>query len=937
MMSLKLSRNLDTILFKGLPALLAALGGLFLLLHLFVWDNGGMTILPGVFAEKINIPLSYFKVGTDIINLEIENFLLFQNYESLPPILSSTFSLFFGALMVLFVGLGLALISTLKKMYFIAGSAGIIFFFTFSGVNGLNIGGLSTNYPLIILLIGTLIPMTIIHFYCEDWNLSKRLLVVLPSLIGTLSLLLYLTNMEASKLFLSENITLPIAFIAVLFMLHIGHAVVSGSSIFLIKLNQDVKLKISLHITAISILYFLLVLYTLLATMGEVNLPFPTIPPIILMLIAGIIGYFVLDYKISQTQQVYGDPLIGKSFYLVGFGIATWTWGKAIHTYNEPLIEFFNHTFLYGQISLSLLFFAYIMTNFSSILNSGEAIEKVIFKPQFFAYFHMRIGATMFIVILVIFADAVIALQLKAASSNLTADYFYQSGRPQHARILYEDSWMNYFKNDRAKNTVAHLYLQDKQQNTALRHLEESFDYAPNIPNILLISSRLHQADKTIDAIFYLEKGLEYYPNQPMLLNNLALLYSKTDQAGKAMETLGKIDSKDHAIHANMLALEVKHNLESKTPENASKNLIVQINQLAKANKLGDFAEFVLDTEKLPDQFVITSSLLRNQFSNQAVTDFDQDLSILNNLISQQQTSYEERNYWETRLVRVYQENRINETLKYLSGASYTFPNDAAKYHVISADILASQLDFRKAAVDLTVAASDGYLHFKPHHLAILYFNGKPEVAAGLQQKASLQFPNWMKWDENGGLIENDQTKLYRILSRFHQSTTDRLLETLRGLTTETFKTELANYIILYKCHGLNQHEVNELEKILVNGSQATWTKEEFQELLSILQEGNEHVQSEKIERLLKPQLPKTKNAYLTPMVLQAALREKESLKRYEILQEAIQFNKDPLLWMAFVRESRNNGLGNYGTKAIEDMSEWLTYEELEKLMMENL
>ncbi|WP_245531059.1 tetratricopeptide repeat protein [Belliella baltica] len=917
--------------------MIAILGGLFLLLSLFFWQEASMPVLPGVFAEEISVPLQFFKLGTELINIEVNNFLLFQNFESLPPILDSKFSLIYGALIVSLLGFGLTLLSTLKKMYFIGSTAGVIFFFTFTVINGLNISGLSTNYPLIILLVGTIIPLVFIHFFKTHWDLSKRILVILPSFILTLIVLLYFAKVNSAQLFLSENITLPVAFLAVLFMFHIGHAVVSSSSIFLIKLNQGLKLKISWHITILSILYFFLVLFTLLSIMGEVNLPFPTLPPSLLFLVSGIFGYFVLEYKISQTEQIFDHHLVGKSFYLIGFAMTSWTWGKAIYTFNEPLIEFFNHTFLYGQIALTLLFFAYLLTNFSSILNSGGALEKVIFKPQHFAYFHMRIGATMLVVILIIFANGVIATQLTAASANLYADYNYQIGNLRNARILYENSWMEYFKNDRAKNTVAHIYLEENQNSSALRHLEESFDYAPNVPNILLISSMLHKSDKILEAIFYLEKGLEYYPNDPKLLNNLALLYSKINKPDQAIAALENISTSKEIKISNTIALSIKHNLTVPENMNLGVDKITKINQLALANKLGNFADFTLDTKNLPEQFVIKSSLLRNQWTNQAVSDFEIDLGIIDSLVKQNQTAYEERNYWETKVIRSHQGNEIDETLKYLSGSTFSFPNHAAAYHVMAGEILASQLDFEKAAIDFKIAAADGYKEFKPFHLAILYFSGKIEEALALKEKQQVNFPSWMEWDENGALIQNQQVKYYQILKTFHQSISSKIIKSLSELTDSELKSELAFFVMIHKAHSLKKDDFESLEQILTNGDNAVWTKEEFEELTLALLEGKSDIKSDKVSRIIKPNLSLIRNSYLTPLVMQAVQKEEDSLKKYEILQEAIQFNKDPILWMAFVKESRINGLGNYGTKAVEEMAAWLSNEELEKLMMENL
>ena len=937
MMSAYSWRKLEQILFKGLPIFLASLGGIFLLLSLLFWQDTTMPLLPGIFAEEIHVPFYYFKLGTALINIEIGNFLLFQNFESLPPILNSNFSILYGALIVLLLSFGLTLLSTLKKMYFIGGTAVAIFFFTFTGINGLNIGGLSTNYPLIILLVGTMFPILIIHFFQSNWSLKKRFLVIAPCFILTVTLLLFISKVDSANLLLSENITLPVAFLAVFFMFHIGHAIISSSSIFLIKLNQGIKLKISWHITIISVLYFFLVLFTLLSIMGEVNLPFPTLPPSILFLAAGIVGYSVLDYKIKQTDQVFDNPIIGKSFYLIGFALTAWTWGKAIYTFNEPLIEFFNHTFLYGQIALTLLFFAYLLTNFSSILNTGGALEKVIFKPQHFAYFHMRIGSTMLVVILIIFANGVIATQLTAASANLYADYNYQIGNYRNAQILYESSWMEYFKNDRAKNTLAHLYLEEHQTSTAMRHLEESFDYAPNIPNILLISSILHRSDKILEAIFYLEKGLDYYPNDPQLLNNLALLYSKINRPEEALATLNKSLISDQINISNTLALSIKHHLALSEDLNFGDDKITKINQLALANKLGNFADFKISPIDLPEQFVIKSSLLRNQWTNQATFDFETDLEIIDSLVRQNQTAYEERNYWETKVVRSHQGNEIDETLKYLSGSTFSFPNHAAAYHVMAAEILASQLDFEKASIDLKIAAADGYKKFKPHHLAILYFGGKIEEAFALKEKQEIHFPSWMQWDENEKLLKNQQVKYFQILSTFHQSVTEKIMDNLSELIEPEFKVDLAYFMMIHKAHSLKKADFKIIKEILTLGKNAIWEPEEFEELKLALLEGKKDIKSDKVTRIIKPELSMIRNSYLTPLILQEVKKEEKALRRYEILQEAIQFNKDPILWMAFVKESRANGLANYGTRAMEEMAAWLTYEEMEKLMLENL
>ena len=73
-----------------------------------------------------------------------------------------------------------------------------------------------------------------------------------------------------------------------------------------------------------------------------------------------------------------------------------------------------------------------------------------------------------------------------------------------------------------------------------------------------------------------------------------------------------------------------------------------------------------------------------------------------------------------------------------------------------------------------------------------------------------------------------------------------------------------------------------------------------------------------------------------TPLVLSAADRAGDPLLAYEIINSASDFNQDPLLWIRKVQAAKRIGLDNYATAAIQEMSTWLTWDEIEKLQMTN-
>lgn len=935
-MASKKSIVFQNLFLKGLPILVLLIGGLYVLFSFFLWERAIMPILPGIFSESIAVPISFVQLATELIPIEMENFLLFQTFESLPPTYFPNVTLLYGAVIWLLFNIGLSLISTLKKMYFIGATALVIFLLAFSGINGLNIGGISSNYALISILFGVLLPMVLISFFAGHWATLPRFLVIFISGTTTLYILGTFSGISSPWIWLSENAAFPAAIISTLFLLHIGHVMISGSSLFLIKLNKGTGLKISFHLILIFIIYFLLILFTLLDIMGEVNLPFPTLPPVLLMLICGLIGIFIVRLKIAQTDQAFDAPIIGEAFYWTGFAITVWTWGRAIFIENEPLYEFLNHIFLYSQLSLSLLFFIYLMANFSQILNSGKDVERILFKPQYFAYFHMRIGSIMGLVILTVYADGIIGSQLASTSTNITADYYGQTDRPLEAAILYENSWLQYRRNDKAKNAAAHIRFNLRQSQQGMDHLLESFNYAPNIPSILLLSAKAHQQEKIFDALFYLEKGLEYYPGNPYLINNLALLYSKINRPIDAISKLEEIPKENKVAQANKLGLQIKHSIKTDGPSEILDDRIFKINYLAGANKEGDFANFILDTDQIPDKFSLKTALFRNQWSNKIETSLEADLVLMDSLVSRQQPGFEERIFRETRILRTLQPSYINETLKYINGTAMVHPNYGAYYHEMAAKILAGQLDFEKAAIDILVAAENGFENYKPFHLAILFFGNKVNEAKAIENKYEVSFPSWMIFEENGLLEKNDASDFFEKISRLHQSLPEDFLADLDSLDQNIFKEEFAYHIMVHKLHWLKKPEFEKVKKILTNGANSILKNEDLDSWYNFIHSDTENLPSEKVVQLFQLEEGLDRNAYWTPLIWKKVQKETDELSKYELLQESIQFNKDPFLWIQYVKQSRKIGLDSYGSTAMAEMRGWLSAEQIEKLQMDN-
>src|SRR5690554_5494341 len=107
----KLSGKFQLMLFKALPLTMLVSGSLLLLIYHFFFREYGMPVEAGLIAEMVTVPLGFPDLEIYKYVLETENYLIFQKFESLPPLIVPQFTLGFGVIVVFLLCLGLVLVS----------------------------------------------------------------------------------------------------------------------------------------------------------------------------------------------------------------------------------------------------------------------------------------------------------------------------------------------------------------------------------------------------------------------------------------------------------------------------------------------------------------------------------------------------------------------------------------------------------------------------------------------------------------------------------------------------------------------------------------------------------------------------------------------------------------------------------------------------------
>lgn len=924
-MSLK-NTNQDNQIIRLLALLLLSAGGLFALYYMAFDPMPYEVVESAAFLDRIAVPFDWVQIGPLAFPINIDNFLIFQEFHSFPVSSNPIGSYLFFGLVFLIATSFLAMLSEFKKLAIVAGGIGWIILITLCNFNGLNIGGAGANLPLIIVLIGSIVP--VIFFYIWGQHLSILIKWGITAICFALAIfaLVKLSPITNPILYISEYATVMGIGLSIAWIFWNGHSFISGIYILLAKTNKDVGMKISYQMGLISLGYIALLFTLFLEMTGDLVIPFLGFSPLFLLIPVGVLGWVSLNSKIKQVPNLAADGKILRILHLLGFAITLWLCWKLIVSGNQPAEELLKHLFLYSQIGFSLFFVIYLFSNFLSIMDSGKAIDEILYKPYSLPYYHLRIGGLMAILVLTIYADGIISVQLNSLTNNIMGDYYYQSGQPLEASILYENSWAKYRKNNKAKHLTAQLLFELNQPTLAKQHLEESFAEHPQVDNIILLSNRLHREDKLFESIFYLEKGLEIFPNNPYLANNLALFYTKINQAEKAVQTLEENAQQNSVLRSNLSALRTKLGSKGEMKEDPT-DLIGQINQLALNNasanlSSGDLKTKIktgLEKEKSP---MLLHAGWRNLFSDRDRSVPSFELGLLDSLGQQPEMLDYLMDLQETAVIRSLGSGRVSEAVKNLNGLAFRNPGSAGYYLNLSSQVLAQNLDFKKAARELIVAEEKGFKAFQPHHLAILQLSGYNGNAEEIKNKYQVLSPEFLM--ESTGISK----QYFGIIKNIHESLPQSLFSEWETFPDSELKLDLSIRLLSYKSHGLAVNQVQEVGAYLMDNlenteeltkflSDPSWQKEEslksFTNWLGVSEE-------------------LTANPYFTPLVLSAAERIDDPLTQYELLNEVSQFNHDPLLWIRKIEAARRINLNNYAEDALLKLREWVSDSELEKL-----
>ncbi|MCF0071780.1 hypothetical protein LZD49_14980 [Dyadobacter sp. CY261] len=529
------------------------------------------------------------------------------------------------------VGLSLILaaLTTMPRFWYLAGMILFILFLAFARLETLRVFGAENRF----LFITATILYGGVTYYLHAFRPDLGIAIRISGIIGISILLAALVAFGSTSpvpALTAAVYSFPLWLVATSLFLLVSATEIMAGLVWLSTSGQAGKGRSGLvQFIVISVLYLVLLLLIYLQNTRRIDWNVTLINPFYLALASGILGIWGFKKRADSTEGVIPFRSAGFWLYIGLFIIAASFGGFMAGTANDPVLETLEDVTVQGQLAMGVLFLFYVLVNFYEVFQQKLAVHKVLYKPLRFGLTQTRLFGFAGVVVLFSVQRLLPVNQAIAGYFNGLGDLHSQTEEYTLAEQYYKLALQQEFQNHKSNYALASLALKQGDRNAAAFYFRQALLKNPSPQAYAGLSGILVQENLFFDAVYSLQEGIRRFPANGELLNNLGMLYSKTNVADSAYYYLDL--AKTNAIRpeipaTNLLAILAKSTdsglLDSLATDSEKQNYLSwQANWLAVQNLRQHFAKEAFNGEAVPkDSLLSVSSLvyLLNYATNQA-------------------------------------------------------------------------------------------------------------------------------------------------------------------------------------------------------------------------------------------------------------------------------------------------------------------------------
>ncbi|MGK7396504.1 MAG: tetratricopeptide repeat protein [Candidatus Cyclobacteriaceae bacterium M3_2C_046] len=588
--------------------------------------------------EQIQVPGINLQIALFNLNIPATNYLNIQEYWG-SDLSTPLFAAYLQSILFL---LGFSLILTalsgLQKFWFTFSMICVIVGFTFLGLENLVLFGQTDNTALIIALVFFVLPAYYFNAIKPDTDVVLRLGVFLTISIIFLVLIYFGSEVSQPVLYFANySITIPMV-LSLLFILTVGHEIISFFLYLITNANTDSSQNSSIHFTVISAVYLLSLFFVYLENTGIANWNLIYISPFLIIIISAILGIWEFRKRNSMYSNIIRFQPSGAYLYLGLAVICFSTISYFFMNANDPALEAFEDLILFSHLGFGLIFFIYIIANFFTLLHYNHKVYRVLYDPKRMPYFTARLAGIIAVLAFFFHSGKMAYYQARAGYYNGLGDTYKLENDYDLAIRFYEQGTIYGYKNHHSHYALGSMLWQQNQPNDALYYFQQATEKKPTPQAFINLSNVYKSEGQFFQSLFSLQDGWERFPGNGPIANNLALLYNRTnvydsvlyyfDQAethaeGEAIARAnrwGFLSQKQANLSADSIA-EVYLQLDDPI---ARSNLLIFLNQknqslpqanyeLPQGDSVLNFNQYVFLQNYLVNQFYRTDTLFLNQ------------------------------------------------------------------------------------------------------------------------------------------------------------------------------------------------------------------------------------------------------------------------------------------------------------------------------------
>ncbi|WKN42707.1 hypothetical protein [Tunicatimonas pelagia] len=411
----------------------------------------------------------------------------------------------------------------------------------------------------VVLAFGLfLLPTAYFQLINPNARLSVRLLTF-SSVTALFAGLIFLFA-EVAYPFLTlayHSLWVPII-LSVLFIIIVGHELISLVVQLITQNNTPQSSNSLLHIFVLSAIYLLNLSLLVLKNIGTIDWDIIYIDTFWLLAILSIIGIWGFKQREVQYKFLFPFAPLGALFYLTLGTITLATVAFLSWQGNDPLLESLEDTIAYTQIGFSAIFLIYLIANFIQPLLKNQRVFTVLYRPINFPYGTVLIVGT--IVTLAFFARGGFFSysQLLSGYNIGIGDLHWMKEELFVAEQYYKLSDQYANNNHRANYSLGALARQQDDPVLNAYYFQEALQKKPSPLAYANSAAAYVGTNQYFDALFTLKEGVAAFPDNAYLENNLAMLYGRTKVLDSALYWLTNASENTEtqaAAEANIVGL----------------------------------------------------------------------------------------------------------------------------------------------------------------------------------------------------------------------------------------------------------------------------------------------------------------------------------------------------------------------------------------------